>query len=89
MKLFYGKRFSKDLDAIRHEAKVKKKLLELIEQIKETDSLANLKSVRKIEGYQNYFRIKVGNYRLGIKLTKKRIELIRFLHRKEIYRRFP
>jgi len=89
MKLLYGKRFSKDLDAIRHEAKVKKKLLELIEQIKETDSLANLKSVRKIEGYQNYFRIKVGNYRLGIKLTKKRIELIRFLHRKEIYRRFP
>jgi len=89
MKLLYGKRFSKDLDAIRHEAKVKKKLLELIEQIKETDSLANLKGVRKIEGYQNYFRIKVGNYRLGIKLTKKRIELIRFLHRKEIYRRFP
>ena len=89
MKLLYGKRFSKDLDAIRHEAKVKKKLLELIEQFKETDSLANLKGVRKIEGYQNYFRIKVGNYRLGIKLTKKRIELIRFLHRKEIYRRFP
>jgi len=89
MKLLYGKRFSKDLDAIRHEAKVKKKLLELIEQIKETDSLANLKGVRKIEGYQNYFRIKVGNYRLGIKLTKKRIELIRFLHRKEMYRRFP
>ena len=89
MKLLYGKRFNKDLDAIRHEAKVKKKLLELIEQIKETDSLANLKAVRKIEGYQNYFRIKVGNYRLGIKLTKKRIELIRFLHRKEIYRRFP
>jgi mRNA interferase RelE/StbE len=89
MKLLYGKRFSKDLDAIRHEAKVKKNLLELIEQIKETDSLANLKGVRKIEGYQNYFRIKVGNYRLGIKLTKKRIELIRFLHRKEIYRRFP
>jgi len=89
MKLLYGKRFSKDLDAIRHEAKVKKHLLELIEKIKETDSLANLKGVRKIEGYQNYFRIKVGNYRLGIKLTKKRIELIRFLHRKEIYRRFP
>ena len=89
MKLLYGKRFSKDLDAIHHEAKVKKKLLELIEQIKETDSLAYLKGVRKIEGYQNYFRIKVGNYRLGIKLTKKRIELIRFLHRKEIYRRFP
>jgi mRNA interferase RelE/StbE len=87
--LFYGKRFSKDLDTIRHEAKVKKALLELIESIRAADSLGDLKDVRKIEGYQGYFRIKVGDYRLGVKAEKNRIELIRFLHRKEIYRRFP
>ena len=89
MELFYGKRFSKDLDTIRHEAKVKKALLELIESIRAADSLGDLKDVRKIEGYQGYFRIKVGDYRLGVKAEKNRIELIRFLHRKDIYRRFP
>lgn len=89
MELLYGKRFSKDLDTIRHEAKVKKALLELIERIRAADSLGDLKDVRKIEGYQGYFRIKVGDYRLGIKAEKNRIELIRFLHRKDIYRRFP
>ena len=59
MELLYGKRFSKDLDTIRNEAKVKKALLELIEKIRAADSLADLKGVRKIEGYQGYFRNKV------------------------------
>ena len=89
MEILYGKRFSKDIDAILHEKKVKQRLLETIENIKEANTLAGIMGVRKIEGYQDYFRIKTGNYRLGIKLTKNRVELIRFLHRKEIYRRFP
>jgi len=89
MNILYGKRFSKDLDAIRNESKVRKHLLNLIEEIKNIDSLADIKNVKKIEGYTDYFRIKVGNYRLGIKLKQNRIELIRFLHRKDIYRRFP
>ena len=76
MEILYGKRFSKDLDAIRHDAKVKKTLLELIERIRAADSLGDLKDVRKIEGYQGYFRIKVGDYRLGVKAEKNRIEII-------------
>ena len=89
MELLYGKRFSKDLDAIRHQSKIKADLLKLIEKIRDAVSLGDLKGVRKIEGYQGYFRIKVADYRLGIKLSQNRVELIRFLHRKEIYRRFP
>jgi mRNA interferase RelE/StbE len=89
MELLYGKKFSKDLDALRHETKIKAELLKLIEVIRAADSLTDLKSVRKIEGYQAYFRLKVADYRLGIKLTQNRVELIRFLHRKDIYRRFP
>ncbi len=89
MNILYGKRFSKDLDAIQNEPKVRKRLLEFIKKIKEINSLRDFKGIKKIEGYLGYFRIKVGDYRLGIKLTQNRVELIRFLHRKEIYRRFP
>ena len=89
MEVLYGKRFSKDLDAIRSESRIRADLLKLIENIKAAHSLFDLKNVRRIEGYQGYFRIKVGDYRLGIKLTEKRVELLRFLHRKDIYKRFP
>jgi mRNA interferase RelE/StbE len=87
--ILYGKRFVKDLDAIQNEPRVRKRLLELIKKIKEINSLKDLKGVKKIEGYSDYFRVSVGDYRLGIKLGQNRLELIRFLHRKEIYRRFP
>jgi mRNA interferase RelE/StbE len=89
MDILYGKKFSKDLDALRNEPKVRKSLLKVIKNIKEINSLRDLKGVKKIEGYSDYFRIKVGDHRLGIKLGQNRVELIRFLHRKEIYRRFP
>ena len=89
MELLYAKKFSKDVDAIRLQTKIKKALLKMMEKIREADSLGELTGVRKIDGYQKYYRIKLGDYRLGIKATKNRIELIRFLHRKDIYRRFP
>ena len=89
MELLYAKKFSKDVDDIRKEARTRKALLKVIEKIKEAGSLGELKGVRKIEGYQKYYRIEVGEYRLGIKVTKNTVELIRFLHRKDIYRRFP
>ncbi|MFH1933685.1 MAG: type II toxin-antitoxin system RelE/ParE family toxin [Pseudomonadota bacterium] len=89
MNILYAKRFSKDLDAISHEPNIKKRLWDLIEQIKIADDLSNISGLKKIEGYPGYFRIRIGDYRLGIKVTEKVIEMIRFLHRKEIYRRFP
>lgn len=89
MNILYAKRFNNDLDAIRHESKIKKRLLDLIGQIKRVDVLSDISGVKKIEGYPGYFRIRVGDYRLGIKVTENDIEMIRFLHRKEIYRRFP
>lgn len=38
MKILYANRFSKDIDNIRHDAKVKKRLLDNIGQIKEIDT---------------------------------------------------
>ena len=89
MKILYASRFDKDIDAIRRDKEAKKRLLELIEKLKGIDSLNELKGMKKIEGYTSYYRIRIGDYRLGVKLTGDALELLRFLHRKDIYRRFP
>ena len=89
MDISYGKRFSKDLDSVHNEKRIREKLIRLIDTIKKIDSLKQIADVKKIEGYSDYFRIKLGDYRLGLKVHKNKVELIRFLHRKEIYRRFP
>ena len=35
-----------------------------------------------------YYRLKIGDYRLGLKVLGDTVELIPFLHRRDIYRRF-
>ncbi len=89
MKVLYTKKFNKDIDQITNDIKLKKNLLEFISRIKQANALTDLESVRKIQGYDKYYRIRVGDFRLGIKITDDGIEMLRFLHRKDIYRRFP
>lgn len=43
MEILYGKKFSKDIDAIRHETDIKAHLLKLIETIREAKSFSDLK----------------------------------------------
>ena len=89
MKVSYAKTLAKDLDAISRNPAVKKRLIILIETLKTIDTLDELKHVKKIEGYDCYYRLRIGDYRLGLKVMGDSVELIRFLHRRDIYRRFP
>ena len=89
MNLLYAKAFWGDLEAISRNPPLKRRLLELIDTLRKTESPEQLQGLRKIEGYERYYRLRVGDYRLGVKLSGSTLELIRFLHRKEIYRRFP
>ncbi len=89
MKIYYTKRFSKDLDRIDQNKDLKRRLLGLLEIMKQASSILDLKDARKIKGYEDYYRIRIGDYRLGIKQTHQGLEVLRFLHRKDIYREFP
>jgi mRNA interferase RelE/StbE len=89
MKVLYTKKFNKDIDQIANDIKLKKNLLELITRIKQAETLTDLGNVRKIQGYDKYYRMRVGDFWLGIKITDDGIEMLRFLHRKDLYRRFP
>ncbi len=38
---------------------------------------------------QNYYKIRVGDYRIGIKFEHETLTFERILHRKDIYKVFP
>jgi len=62
----------------------------VIEQIELAESLNAIAHVKKLKGsVPHYYRIRVGDYRIGIKLENDKIIFVRFLHRKEMYRYFP
>jgi mRNA interferase RelE/StbE len=89
VEILYSKAFGKDLESIAHNPGMKKRLLKLIEKLKTTGSPDELHGLKKIEGYESYYRLRIGDYRLGIKISSNTLQLIRFLHRRDIYRRFP
>ena len=89
MKILIDKSFVKDVDKIR-DKKVLHNLNKLIIELENSKSFTELPHVKKIKGYDSFFRIRIGNYRLGLEeISGKGICLTRFLHRKDIYKYFP
>ena len=88
MKTIFLESFERDIRKLK-EIKIKSELLELIDYIKESGSLTEIKNLKKIKGEKKFYRIRVGDYRLGIKIEGETVTFIRFLHRKDIYRYFP
>jgi mRNA interferase RelE/StbE len=82
------KSFNKDTD------KIKDKILLLdiadcIEALEKADNIKSIKNIKKLKGSADFYRIRIGDYRIGLEVKNKTIELIRFLHRKDIYKYFP
>jgi mRNA interferase RelE/StbE len=89
MKILIDKSFVKDVDKIT-DKKLLRNLNKLIIELENSNSLTELPNVKKIKGYDSFFRIRIGNYRLGLEeISGKGICLTRFLHRKDIYKYFP
>lgn len=68
MNILFAQALVKDLEAVSRNPAVKKRLLKLIETLKAIDTLDELHHVKKIEGYDSYYRLRIGDYRLGLKL---------------------
>ena len=88
MKIKYHKSFEKDLRKI-NDKKTKQKLKQIILQMKEANVLDELKSVKKMAGHPNAFRIRIGPYRLGFYYENNTLLLSRFVKRNDIYKLFP
>ena len=59
-------------------------------EIPELDNLFAILDIKKMKGYQGYYRIRVGDYRIGCKVEQgNQIVFCRVKSRADIYRRFP
>jgi mRNA interferase RelE/StbE len=85
----FDKSFAKSVDKLQ-EPLVLKKIEGIIIDLENAGSIPELSNVRKLKGYKTYYRIRIGDYRLGFEMVKKdTIRLIIIAHRKDIYSRFP
>ena len=65
MKVEYTSLFSKDLDKIENND-VLEKIEKVIEQVKISQKPMDITHIKKMKNAKNAFRIRIGNYRIGI-----------------------
>jgi mRNA interferase RelE/StbE len=88
MNLRFTKKFLKQIS--KHSStKLGKEILLVIESAENALSISDLKNVKKLSGYQTYYRIRLGDYRIGLNLAGNTLEFVTFDHRKDIYKYFP
>lgn len=80
--------FEKDVQKIKNNALLKKIAMQ-IKLVQNANRLSQIKSLKKIKGFDNYYWIRISDYRIGLIINAGNVEFIRFLHRKNIYKFFP
>lgn len=88
MRVAFRKSFTRDLKKIR-DNNLLQQVRAAIEEVEAAPNLNMISNLKQLKGEREYFRIKIGNYRIGLKLENDTFIFIRFLHRKDIYRYFP
>lgn len=88
MKVEFKKSFLKELQKLRDKS-VKNSIFSAITQVELANDITEIKNLKKLSGYDIFYRIRVGNYRIGIKVEREVIYFVAFEHRKDIYQNFP
>lgn len=88
MKVVFRQSFERDLKKIKDRSMLDR-VRQVIELIEAADNLQEMPNVKKLTGSKSFFRIRIGEYRIGIFLDADEVEFVRCLHRRDMYRYFP
>ena len=88
MQVAYEAAFLRDLKRIRSK-KVRRQVQRVIEEVKRASKPHEIPGLTKLRSYETFYRIRVGDYRMGIEIVNDMVIFVRFLHRRDIYRYFP
>jgi mRNA-degrading endonuclease RelE of RelBE toxin-antitoxin system len=89
LKVEYRKLFLKDLKKLKKQPGYQQIYDLAFSTLPAAASLQDLPNVKALAGSPNRYRIRVGDYRIGLELNGDYVELMRVLHRREFYRYFP
>ncbi|WP_395062914.1 type II toxin-antitoxin system RelE/ParE family toxin [Flavobacterium sp.] len=88
MEVDFTKNFIKILENLKNDDLLKK-IQEAIENVIQSNKIKDISNLKKLAGHKVYYRIKIGDYRIGVELIEDKIKFLTFLHRKDIYKKFP
>jgi mRNA interferase RelE/StbE len=88
MNATFRKSFTRDLKKVKDQA-VLRRVREAIEQVEGAADLRGTGDLQKLTGTENHYRIRVGEYRIGVTVEGDTVDFVRCLPRRDLYRFFP
>ena len=88
MNVQFRSSFLKDVKVLTDKP-LKDRIKDAIAQVENARTLQDIGNLKKLRGGKNYYRIRIGQYRIGIIVEGQTVSFIRCLHRREIYRYLP
>jgi len=80
--------FLKDIKVLT-DKQLKDRIQATIAQVEGAQALRDISSLKKLRGSRNYYRIRIGEYRIGLAYEDGNIVFVRCLHRRDIYKYLP
>ena len=88
MNTAFRESFDSDLSIIT-DAALLGRITKVIEQIEAARTFQQIPNLKRLDAKGKYYRIRVGDYRVGFVFEHGTVTFVRCLNRKEIYRYFP
>jgi len=80
--------FLTDVKKLRN-AQVRRAVAAAIVNVEQASSLTYVRSLKRLSGHHDYYRIRIGEWRVGLHVSGQTVTFVRCLNRREIYRFFP
>jgi mRNA interferase RelE/StbE len=87
MNIAYSKKFLKQLSELPKSYRNKIERF-VFEDLKQTDALAKLGNIEKMQGYDNHYKVRFGDYRIGLQEKDGNIIIKVVMHRKKFINSF-
>jgi len=88
LKVLFKSSFSADLRALK-DISLLDRLQSLVASVESAKSLSEIPKLKKLRGGSAYYRVRLGDYRVGLAVEENAVVFVRVLHRRDVYRYFP
>jgi len=88
MQVVFRSAFNRQVQKLK-EKKIKNKTILVIKNVEDAGKISEIKNIKKLSGHSSAYRIKLGNYRIGLFIEEDIAEFTTIVHRKDIYKKFP
>ena len=87
MKTAFLKSFSRDLKKIKDPA-VLDRVQTAIQAVETVERPGDITGLKKLSGSDGYYRLRIGDFRIGLRLEEETVIFVRCLNRRDLYRYF-